>query len=155
MMMLIIGQGCPLNEIQNPGLDLEHESNTSTMSDCTMSDLAGTWRLVNQSTWNEITMDGTGTVVDGDHPHGVKDITGQFSLSSDGHLTGSYTIYDEESLDYEPPMPPGTWTCSVEGLIHEDKEGMTLNYTLYYTPEGEPTETYTGNWQVSLQPEAR
>jgi hypothetical protein len=77
MVMLIPGQGCPTDDLwtepsdstdQNPSsgpVDASDPLDTSGPSEpaathCKTTDLAGTWRLTNQSTWNEITMDEKG-----------------------------------------------------------------------------------------------
>jgi hypothetical protein len=82
------------------------------------------------------------------HPHGVIAFSGQFDITLDYRISGNYTIQDEESLSNDPPPPPGTWEYLIDGWLHEDGQDMILNYTLNYTPEGNPTETYTGAWQA-------
>jgi hypothetical protein len=145
---LTLGQGCPgMGNIPTG----DGPDGWTGASQCTSSDLTGTWRLVNESTWNEITLDASGAVTGGDHPHGVTQITGQLTIDGDCNITGSYTIVDEESLQNDPPTPQGTWAYEVTGSLLESKAGMILDYTLQYTPEGEDTETYTGTWHAAKQ----
>ena len=118
-------------------------------TDCTLRDLEGTWLLENQSTWNEITLDAEGKVVGGDHPHGVESITGNFTITDSCEVEGAYTVQDQESLEWEPPMPPGTWAVTMIGYMLMGKQTMELDYSIDYTPQGGATETYTGEWYAT------
>ncbi len=124
---------------------------TQAAAACTTADLAGTWHLENQSTWNEITLDEAGAVTDANHPHGVTSAEGAFTITTGGDVEGWYTIVDDESLENVPPQPQGTWAVTVTGTLRVGKTAMTLDYTVEYTPEGESTETYTGTWNATKQ----
>jgi hypothetical protein len=115
-------------------------------SDCTNKDIAGTWRLENQSTWNEITCNETGSVIAASHPHGVSSVSGQITLTKSCSAHGWYRIIDEECLDNIPPQPRGTWTMMLDGCMLRGKSEMALDYVLEYTQQNGQAETYTGTW---------
>lgn len=130
--------GCALGGL--PG------SGPNAATNCSAADLAGTWLLENESTWNELTLDADGQVTAGRHPHGVTSINGALSITADGQIEGWYTVVDTESLQNIPPTPQGTWALTLIGQLDAGKQSMTLDYTLTYTPDGGQAETYHGTW---------
>ncbi len=114
--------------------------------DCINDDIAGTWRLENQSTWNEITCNKSGNVIAARHPHGVSSVSGQITLTESCSSYGWYRIIDEECLDNIPPQPQGTWTITLDGCMLQGKSEMSLEYVLEYKQQNGPAEIYTGTW---------
>lgn len=114
--------------------------------ECIKEELAGIWLLENQNTWNEITCNESGSVISARHPHGVRSVSGQITLTGDCVVSGWYRIIDEESLENIPPQPKGTWTSMLDGYMKRGKSEMVLDYVLEYEQQDGPTETYSGTW---------